>query len=258
MNPHAAAPADGLDGDGPDLVPVTVPASHPATHAGLALDGVIIAFAPFVPDQDPATKTARLLVPLPLLVGEATAGCDVLEVRVATEPAGLLDPASAIGRTGGTSWGVTIPQSLPESDLHARWVEYARTVISYEYRPGHWATLAGPGAVPEFPFAAPVHVLTAHNPFGELRSDRENAVANERLAEDLVAAGAAVTAAEGRSADGSYAEPSFIARALDRTTALELARVHCQEAIFEVTDQLLTLLEVGGSRIATRPRTAAV
>src|SRR5918911_5038194 len=58
--------------------------------------------------------------------------------------------------------------------------------------------------------AASAAFVTAANPRGERRSDMENGVANAALQNFVAAAGYPHFWGEGRAADGSWSEPSFL------------------------------------------------
>jgi hypothetical protein len=137
-----------------------------------------------------------------------------------------------------------------------RWEAYARTVVSFESSPGTWSDLSGPDAIGEFPFAGPVFVITAYNPYGRRRSDDENAGDLARLVGDIMQIGGSVARAEGRSADGDYSEPSVVVWGIDHETAVQLGAAYRQEAIFEITAATITVVGVEIDRRFTAPRIA--
>ena len=159
---------------------------------------------------------------------------------VAGELSGLL-----AARFGGTPL---------ESTDELRWEAYARTVVSWESSPGTWSDLSGARASAEFPFDGAVFVITAYNPFGRRRTDDENAGDLARLVGDIMRMGGSVARAEGRSADGDYAEPSVVAWGIDHESAIQLGAAYRQEAIFEITAETITVVGVEIDRQFTAPR----
>jgi len=79
-----------------------------------------------------------------------------------------------------------------------------------------------------------LHVITAHNPRGELLSEQENARRHRRLMDELGRrAGVRTADADGRSRDGRHSERSVAVWGLERDEARELGRRQGQLAIFE-------------------------
>lgn len=83
-----------------------------------------------------------------------------------------------------------------------------------------------------FPLAAPVHLLTAHNPRGEELPSQENRKRQAELASHLQAEGVSWVHSLGASEDGSWSEPGFALLDEDEARALALARRFEQAAIY--------------------------
>lgn len=97
-------------------------------------------------------------------------------------------------------------------------------------------------------------VVTAWNPGSTPREVGENHAANARLRDDLETRGAAVRPIVGRSADGTWREPSFAVWNLSVDEASRLAAAHGQHAIFVVDGGRRTLAHAG-SRVDTERAT---
>ena len=137
--------------------------------------------------------------------------------------------------------------------LDERWDAYASTVIT----DGSGRVWAGPRAGPLGP--APWHVLTAANPDSAARPDEVNHVANERLADVLVARGFDPLAVLGSSVDGTWREPSLAVTGLERPVACDLGHRFGQVAIFELTqDELRVVRCPDGAVMRSRPREVPV
>lgn len=74
--------------------------------------------------------------------------------------------------------------------------------------------------------------ITAWNPFSERRTESENRTAQERLLEDLSAAGAICIAGYGQASTGSWpAEDSVLAIGLNRDDTIKIGRRYQQNAV---------------------------
>jgi hypothetical protein len=73
--------------------------------------------------------------------------------------------------------------------------------------------------------------VTAANPGGERRSDMENGVANAALQNFVAAAGYPHCWGQGRDANGSWSEPSFLVIGIYRANAEALGQLFEQNAI---------------------------
>jgi hypothetical protein len=141
---------------------------------------------------------------------------------------------------------------------HQRWANYVRTVVTAELDPGVWSRLTGDDALERLPFEAPVYVITACDPFGRTRSDDENRLANARLAADLTHLGAGFLRALGSSGDGAHAEPSFLVWGVTLDDVMGLAAAYEQEAVFELTNDTVSVIGVFGDERTDRPRRGAL
>lgn len=136
----------------------------------------------------------------------------------------------------------------------SRWVHYEQTVLNAELDAGSWSRLNGPDGLAVWPFDSPVFVVTAANPAGRIRSDGENAVANARLAAALVRVRAGFCRALGTSGDGTHREESFLVWGVTVETAVEVAAEFGQDAIFELTDDRMSVVGVAVDRRSGRGR----
>lgn len=94
--------------------------------------------------------------------------------------------------------------------------------------------------------------LTACNPRGVELSDDENRERNRRLAAQLDELAARVLPGVGRSPDGRWEEPSFLAIGIGFDQAMALAREHAQNAFLWIGDDGVARLawtgtEAGGT-----------
>ena len=115
----------------------------------------------------------------------------------------------------------TTPESLR--------VAYLRTVVTVDGRPAA-EMVADLGTF---------WVLTACNPGSERVSGAENAGRHRALCARLDELGHTWLSALGTSPDGTWSEQSVAVPGLDRETALALGREFAQEAVFEVTTEIL-------------------
>lgn len=129
----------------------------------------------------------------------------------------------------------------PCADDHLE--DYAATIISDP----DGAVYAGPGAA-ALPVSAPAFVITAWNPGSEDTHPQRNADANDALTALLVDVGAAVTPVVGAARDGSWREDSFLVSGITRTEAVAIGARFGQLAVFELTDDTCTVLEVANGR----------
>ena len=78
-------------------------------------------------------------------------------------------------------------------------------------------------------------VITAENPFSELRDAAENAAANERLVATIEAAGLATVALVGRAPDLSWSEDCVAVRGASLQQVCSWGRAYDQHAVFLLT-----------------------
>ena len=136
-----------------------------------------------------------------------------------------------------------------------RWSAYLETTITAEVVPNTVESLNGPTASEQWLFDAPVHVITAWNPYNIVRSAEENDRANTELAVALARRGARFASARGSANDGLHFEDSFITWNLTRDEAIELGREFRQEAVFELTSDEFRLVHCGTGAVTSAPRT---
>lgn len=120
---------------------------------------------------------------------------------------------------------------------------YRHTIIEVEFVPGTPTALNGPDALEQWPWDAPIHVLTAWNPQGAPIGDDEAERINIRIAEDILTRGGRFAFGAGRSPDGTHREPSLIAWGLTRDDALDMGRKASQDAIFELTSDEIRFID---------------
>jgi hypothetical protein len=96
-------------------------------------------------------------------------------------------------------------------------------------------------------------VLTAWNPGSEKLSDTENAERHAALCAHLDELGHTWLPALGTSPDGSWSEQSVAVPDLDREAALAIGREFAQEAVFEVTTEILRVHGCTGDWQVERP-----
>lgn len=127
---------------------------------------------------------------------------------------------------------------------------FARTSIRLLEPP---AVLAGDGAVPTLPLLTPVHVITACNPSGRIRSGEENGAVNTLLEARLRDLGVTPVPAVGWA--GEWSEDSFAVSGLSTVDACALGAEFGQAALFEVTaDEVRVVHCATGVTRRRRPR----
>ncbi len=126
----------------------------------------------------------------------------------------------------------------------AMWDNFAEAIVRIDLASGR--SVISPealGEVGQFPFDAPLHIITAYNPAGI----EVDAGSNEQFHDAL---GVAVDAYEvfstvGSARDGSMAEPGYAVFGLTLDEAVELGRRFGQRAIYRWTADALTIVGVG-------------
>lgn len=98
-----------------------------------------------------------------------------------------------------------------------------------------------------FPFDAPVHVVTAHNPGAERPGAAGNAARQTRLEEELDARGVRWWRTVAGAEDGSHAEEGALVVGLDDTAACALGAAWGQDAVFRWSSTAWTVLACDGS-----------
>jgi hypothetical protein len=132
------------------------------------------------------------------------------------------------------------------SDLDDRLADYAHARVGFELPDG--PLVLRPAEHPgRYPFdAAPVHVLTAHDPGAERRGDAQNRRHQAALEAELTARGLVVIRALASAEDGTHAEPSAAVVGWDDDEALALARRFSQDAIFRWSPEAWAVVPCDG------------
>ena len=102
------------------------------------------------------------------------------------------------------------------------------------------------GDVGEFPFDAPVHIITAHNPAGEHADPADNERRHDELTRLLD--GHRTLATVGSAPDGTMAEPGYAILDIDPVEAHGHARRFGQLAIYRWTVEALTIIGIDEPR----------
>lgn len=126
---------------------------------------------------------------------------------------------------------------------------YLATVIEIELEPGF---RCGPRHAAES-LHVPIFIITACNPFSESLPHHENAHRMAQLLEALEHLDVPHHPAIGSSADGTWSEESYAISLISRELALELGRRFGQHAIFEITNDAVTVLGSDGTWSVARP-----
>jgi hypothetical protein len=129
----------------------------------------------------------------------------------------------------------------------ALWDGFAGAVVQISLPTGRFRLEPrSSGSDSEFPFDAPVHIITAHNP-GGIEAD---APVNEASHATLVDALRSRTtfATVGSAPDGSMAEPGLAVIGIEAEEAVELGRRFGQVAIYRWTEDALVIVGVDDSR----------
>lgn len=163
-------------------------------------------------------------------------------------------PADVLNRIHSLeSLASTVRQLLLNRD--AIWNSYAGTVITSGENSS--VVFAGPGAE-KLPMVAPVHVISAQNPYEQFLGKFENLRRTEVLGQYLRATPGVVAMEQviGRSSDpdATWKEESWAVSGLTRSQALDIAKHFQQRAIFELTESDMIVVAAGGSPVSVLPR----
>jgi len=99
---------------------------------------------------------------------------------------------------------------------------------------------------------APLHLITAWNPYMDQRTPEENAEATERLRAALLELVPDLWPARGEDPSIAYLEDGFAVRGLDRDTALRIGAEFGQEAIFELDSEHRIVIECASAWAVAR------
>jgi hypothetical protein len=131
---------------------------------------------------------------------------------------------------------------------HETWEGFAGAVVHLSLPAGdHRLEPRRSGTRGAFPFSAPVHIITAYNPAGEMVDEAANETNHTELAAALREAETLATI--GSAPDGSMAEPGFAVLGLELDDAVELGRRFGQAAIYRWTEDTLAIIGVSEPRV---------
>jgi hypothetical protein len=120
------------------------------------------------------------------------------------------------------------------------WDGFAGAVVRIRLTTGAVVLTPRAEGVDAFPFDAPVHIVTAHNPAGvetdEATNERRHRELGRRLASHLV------VPTVGSAPDGSMAEPGYAVLDVSLEGALEIGREFGQRAIYRWTADSLSIV----------------
>lgn len=118
------------------------------------------------------------------------------------------------------------------------WDIYINSCISDSHM-----TWSGPDARGDLPLPAPIHIITASNPHQRILSDHENQQRNSQLLLCINKLNCQSKPVIGHSHDRRWQEHSFAIHGLSRVQACYLASSFDQHAIYELTEDLLLVIE---------------
>lgn len=137
-----------------------------------------------------------------------------------------------------------------------RWRGYLDATVVVELD-GSPLDLTGPEATSDWPFAGPVHALTAWDPAGQTRSRADNDAHNDLLRRELDATGARVRDAAGYRGShitGELLDRGFVVSDLPEERVREIAASFGQEAIYRISAAELTVIAAADGTEESRPR----
>lgn len=123
--------------------------------------------------------------------------------------------------------------------------DYSRAVLHVPDLDGRTVVLrprAAGEVVGAFPFDAPVHVVTAHNPGAARLGDAENAARQARLEADMDARGLRYTRTVAGAEDGTHTEEGVLVVGLGDDEARALGAAWGQDAVFRWSRSAWTVL----------------
>jgi hypothetical protein len=130
------------------------------------------------------------------------------------------------------------------------WSKYLHTTISRIGRGRR--PVAGRNATATWPWAGPVHVVTAWNPSSIVRPKAVNDAANRELEAVLRERHVDVERVIGRSDDRAWSEESLLVAGLSRAEAAELGCRFGQLAVFELDADEMRVLQASDGHVAGR------
>lgn len=130
------------------------------------------------------------------------------------------------------------------------WSDYLQTTICRIGRGRR--PLAGRNPATAWPWAAPVHVLTAWNPSSIVRPKAANDAANKELEALLRKRGLDTERVIGRADDRSWSEESLLVAGMSRSEAAELGCRFGQLAIFELDAEEMRVVRASDGHVVER------
>lgn len=131
----------------------------------------------------------------------------------------------------------------PMTDADRTWEAFAEAIvrIAFDDFPKVLEP-AAPAEVGEFPFEAPVHIITAYNPAGVRMAEDDNARRHRALGAAL--AGHETVPTVGSARDGSMAEPGYAVFGLTLGEAVQVGDRFGQRAIYRWTADALSVIGI--------------
>lgn len=132
--------------------------------------------------------------------------------------------------------------SAPDDRMWATWLKAHLWIRRGDDDWLHVVPRPGGETAGDFPFHAPVHLLTAFNPWGRELPDDENDMLQARLARHLEAERIETLHSLGASEDRSWMEPGFALLGVDEERAVAVARRFNQRAVYSWTAKELAVV----------------
>ena len=122
------------------------------------------------------------------------------------------------------------------------WDGFGQAIVRVELTDGPVILVPRGEGVGEFPFHAPVHIITAYNPAGIQADETTNRERHRELERRLARYDVLPTV--GSDPDGSIAEPGYAVLGVSLDTAVEIGREFVQRAIYRWTHDSLSIIGV--------------
>jgi len=202
-------------------------------------------------DLNANTRYVRLF----LVDGQVLAEVDLLAATLDKEElSAAIDRITQITDEVMPTLSAVLGGTVPGDASERRWAAYRPTILEAEVRPGYLYQLNGPDAVDEFPFPDRCFAITAWNPMGTMRPPQKNRELNQAVATDVINQNGMFVRGFGSSPDGEYSEETLFVWGLDLESVREMGRRAQQDAIFEVTDEVIRLVSCFDDRVEEWPR----
>lgn len=137
-----------------------------------------------------------------------------------------------------------------------RWNDYLQTDIVAEIVPESYVYLNGERATTDWPFSESAWVITASNPHNLRRTDQQNHEANLELAVEIAKLNGRFCACAAEARNAEHVEVGYLIWNLPQESIVYLAQKFRQEAVFEITDDELRLLNLRTGDVTSAPRSA--